>query len=240
MSQQIRRLISAVVLAPEAAAEAAAIAISRASGEPQREMAIAIEEAWWAMRAKGRGPYELQPYLIDGDPVMALTVYERTLLALSLRIRLGRDEIAQLLGLRAKAAARRVLLARRELARAAIAMTLLTNESRCPVLQARQAELQLLERKTALQIVTHAAECQVCVPYLRTVDRRIVEDYERAADDFAELPSAPSTAELQQLMADRRLPWWERLPAEKSLLKAAAVAGAVSSLALITALFWLR
>ena len=52
--------------------------------------------------------------------------------------------------------------ARRQLARAAIAMTMLTNDTRCPVTsQAQQTLGSTLKRSQAMNLVSHAAECSI-------------------------------------------------------------------------------
>ena len=93
----------------------------------------------------------------------------------------------------------------------------------------------MLDRQRALQIVTHAAECQICVPYMRTVDKRIIDDY-RTAPAMA-LPVLPplEPSELAQILSARRLGWRERLPSATTLMKWGAIAAAVSSALLLIA-----
>lgn len=233
MDEQVGRLVTAIVLAPESAAKAVALAKQRGEHQPGRSLALALEEAWWAMRESGRAPRELQPFLADGDPVMALTVRERSLVALSLRVGLPDAEAAKLLGLSERLYVRELRAARQQFARAAIAMSLLTNPTRCPVTAAQQEQGLVLDRRRALQLVTHAAECQVCVPIMRTVDRRIIDDYQSAPEIELELPAPRSESELRELLASRSLRLRERIPAPQVLLKWAAVAAAASSLLLI-------
>ena len=232
MDEQLSRLVTAIVLAPEAAASAVALAKQRSEHQPGQGLAIALEESWWAMREAGRAPRELQPFLADGDPVMSLTVRERSLLALSLRIGLADAEAAELLGLSPKLFARELRSARKQFARAAIAMALLTNPTRCPSTLSQQEKGMLLDRQRALQLVTHAAECQLCVPVMRTVDRRIIDDYRQAPDVELELPQRLSESELREVLAGRSLGLRERIPAPQVLLKWAAIAEAGSSMLL--------
>lgn len=224
-------LVASVVLDPEAAAET----FAAVEGRLIETLAGVIKECKITMQQRGRRPNELQPFLATGDPVMALTVNERVALALALRLRLLEPELVQILGKRAGAT---IKTARRELARAGIAMALLTNSARCPVMEKHQSEGEVLNRARALILVSHAAECQRCVEVMRVVDKQILEDYTQAPR--AAIAALDASADLAARPTDLDEGFLERLAGERNWLRYALVAGAASSVLLLIALVFIR
>jgi hypothetical protein len=157
-------------------------------------------------------------------------------------------QIASIVGMKNKEVVSLLKESRRQLARAAIAMTMLTNETRCPITTQSQQNFGAdLKRSQALFLVTHAAECQICVPVLRTVDRQIISDYINAAP--IGIPSAldNSVAQLsdaarEALVSRARLKSGWAQPDEnlsqdpKRLIKRAVLFGAISALCIIVGL----
>lgn len=239
MDQQIADLASAVILDPLGAARAAAdaevIADSVAATGLSR-LAIARAEIWRVQQQRDRAPHELQPFLPDSDPVLGLTVAERTALALSLRLGLSAADVATVIGVKLPRAERLIASARRELARTAIAIGLLTNSSRCPVLAKIRANNEVLDRSKALQLVTHAAECSMCVRVMRVVDQQIVDDYRNAPRaDLPAVEPGDASALVQRAQLQAGLP--PRAGRDINWLRMAFGFGAASSLLLLLALF---
>lgn len=237
-------LISSVVLDVEIASIATvdAISISQAtSASDDQSLSIARAEAWRQLRARNVFPHDIPIFEVFGDPVSALSPAERTLLALSLRLKVSDDRLGSIVGMKHKDAIATLKEARRQLARAAIAMTLMTNETRCPVTQTAQQTLgATLKRAQAMHLVTHAAECSICVPVLRTVDRQIVADYAQAAvaavpADLESRAESVDAATRETLVSRSNLksgwaPADENLSHDpRVLLKRAAFFGAVSA-----------
>lgn len=250
-SAQLFEFTSSIVLDVEIASIATvdAISISTDTGASESQaLSIARAEAWRQLRARNVFPHDVPLFAVDGDPVAALTPIERTVLALSLRLKIDEAEIASIVGLKRKETLSILKEARRQLARAAIAMTMLTNETRCPITtQSQQTFGSDIKRSQALFLVTHAAECQICVPVLRTVDRQIITDYINAAllgipasvDDGV---AALSDSEREKLVHRARLKSGWAQPDEnlsqdpKRLIKRAVILGAVSALCVIVGL----
>jgi len=241
---QIYELVSSIVLDREIASIASvdAISISEASeATVGQSLSIARAEAWRQLRARNVFPHDIPVFEVFGDPVAALSPAERTLLALSLRLKIEDENLATIVGMKRKDAISTLKEARRQLARSAIAMTLMTNETRCPVTQtAQQSVGATLKRSQALHLVSHAAECSICVPVLRTVDRQIVADYVQAR--AAEMPSdiasrlqqidqqALATLEKRAALKSGWAPPDQNLSQDpRALLKRAALLGVISA-----------
>ena len=186
---KIHELISNVVLDAEIAAIATAdskaiiesVAATDSSVSDLQKFSIARGEAWRQLRARGLFPHDIPKIVVPSDPVSALTIVERTVLSLALRFKIETTEIALIIGESPKATAAILKSARRELARTAIAMTALTNATRCPIMSQSATTMgYIISRGQAMNLVSHCAECSICVPVLRTVDRQIVDDYTSA------------------------------------------------------------
>lgn len=250
-SAQLFEFTSSIVLDVEIASIATvdAISISVDTGASDSQaLSIARAEAWRQLRARNVFPHDVPLFAVDGDPVAALTPIERTVLALSLRLKVDEAEIATIVGLKRKETAAVLKESRRQLARAAIAMTMLTNETRCPITtQSQQTFGADIKRSQALFLVTHAAECQICVPVLRTVDRQIITDYINAAAigipaSIDNAVAALSDADREKLVNRARLKAGWAQPDEnlsqdpKRMLKRAVAFGAVSALCVLLGL----
>ncbi|MEY4323658.1 MAG: hypothetical protein RL410_1439 [Actinomycetota bacterium] len=181
MSNQLYEFISSVVLDADIALIAAADAqlISGAtSATDLQALSIARGEAWRQLRARNVFSDEIPTIAIDGDPVSGLTVEERTVLALIARLNLSVHDAALVMSMKEKAVDGLLKTARRELARTGIAMTLMTNPSKCPVIAQFHSTLNgVMNRGSVMSLVSHSAECSICVPVLRTVDKQIVSQY---------------------------------------------------------------
>lgn len=250
-STQLYELVSSIVLDAEIASVATADAISISSASASTDvqaLSIARAEAWRQLRARGIFPLDVPLFAVDGDPVAALSPAERTVLVLSLRLKRTEDEIAEISGIQRKEVLTLLKEARRQLARAAIAMTMLTNDTRCPVTsQAQQTLGSTIKRSQALNLVTHAAECSICVPVLRTVDRQIITDYINAAPlsmpkTIDDLVASYSDAEHSHLLRRAALKTGWAPPDEnlnqdpRRLLKRAVLFGAMSAVFIIVGL----
>lgn len=235
MADSLEQLLTAVLLDPAVCAQTLAEQRQIAPGD----LKAAVAEAIAVMHERGRSQFELQPFLADGDPVMALTIAERIALALSVRLRKSDAEIAELTSRSEKAAHKLVRHARRELARAAIAMGLLTNPTRCPVMQQHLSEGTVLHRARALLLVSHAAECQICVEVMRKIDQQIVQDYAVAVVQLPPLESVDVDLVLARRAARPAISS-RRIPSTERLLRYAFWFGAVSSAMILLALFAFR
>jgi len=198
--RRIYELVSSIVLdsavADVATADAAVVA-EHSSAVGEQELSIARAEAWRQLRARNIFPHDIPAVAVPGDPVSALTVAERTVLALSVRFALPISDVAKILGDSERTTAAILKSARRELARSAIAMTLLTNATRCPVISQAERNLgERISRAQALNLVSHSAECSICVPVLRTVDKQIAADY-------ANVPIADVPTNIQEMIEQR-------------------------------------
>ncbi len=207
MSDQLYEFVSSVVLDEEIALTATsdAILISNAvSASELQALSIARGEAWRQLRARNVFADELPLVAIDGDPVSGLTVEERTALALVARLNLPIQDAAKVMSMKVKHVDGVLTTARRELARTGIAMTLLTNNSKCPVIAQFHSTLQgELNRGSIMSLVSHSAECSICVPVLRTVDKQIVAQYIAA-------PRVQASQELASLLQRDAQPLVER------------------------------
>lgn len=174
----------AIVLDPEITEQVIAdsVVIAGALDLPESEhLALVINESFRQMRARMQFEDDIPKVELTSDPVAGLSLLERSHLVLNLRRGLSIEEISLLLGIREKRAKRELKSARLHLARTAIALTLLTNPSRCPVVNQFQSALVAdVSRDQLFRVVSHSAECSICVEKLRVVDKQIVNDYVNA------------------------------------------------------------
>ena len=104
-STQVYELVSSIVLDAEIASVATADAISiatSASVSASQTLSIARAEAWRQLRARSIFPLDVPLFAVDGDPVAALSPAERTVLALSLRLKRSDEEVAEISGIQRK------------------------------------------------------------------------------------------------------------------------------------------
>lgn len=140
--------------------------------------AIARAEAWRQMRARNVFAFDIPAIPLDADPVQALTLMERSVLSLSLRQKLEVEEISHIVDETRKIVNRDLKEGRKNLARAAIALALMNNQTKCPVIVAAHQTLgSRLTRAQQMHLVTHAAECSICVNVLRVVDKQVIQDF---------------------------------------------------------------
>ena len=174
----------AIVLDPDITEQVIAdsVVIAEALDLPESEhLALVINESFRQMRARMQFEDDIPKVGLTSDPVAGLTLLERSHLVLNLRIGFNIEEISLLLGISEKRAKRELKSARLNLARTAIALTLLTNPSRCPVMNQFQAALMKdISRDQLFRVVSHSGECSICVEILRVVDKQIVNDYVNA------------------------------------------------------------
>ena len=181
MPQRYADVAWAIVLDPDITEQVIADSdvIAETLNLPESEhLKLVLNESFRQMRARFILEDDIPKVQKDSDPVAGLTVLERSHLVLSLRTGLSLEEISKTLGISEKRAKRELKSARLHLARSAIALTLLTNPSRCPITQQFQNALQSdISRDQLMNVVSHSAECSMCVEVLRVVDKQIVNDY---------------------------------------------------------------
>lgn len=168
-----------VVLDVEVSNQTAAesFAISEGLSDLQ-SFAIARAEAFRQMRARNVFAFDVPTIALDADPVQALTLMERAVLSLTLRQKFSEEEVCEILDDTRKIIRRDLKEGRKNLARAAIALTLMANPTKCPVVNAAHQTLgSRLTRAQQLHLVTHAAECSICVKVLRLVDKQVIQDF---------------------------------------------------------------
>jgi hypothetical protein len=181
MPQRYADVAWAIVLDPDITEQVIADSdvIAETLNLPESEhLKLVLNESFRQMRARFILEDDIPKVQKDSDPVAGLTVLGRSHLVLSLRTGLSLEEISKTLGISEKRAKRELKSARLHLARSAIALTLLTNPSRCPITQQFQGVLQSdISRDQLMNMVSHSAECSICVEVLRVVDKQIVNDY---------------------------------------------------------------
>jgi len=181
MPQRYADVAWAIVLDPDITEQVIAdsAVIAETLNLPESEhLKLVLNESFRQMRARFILEDDIPKVQKDSDPVAGLTVLERSHLVLNLRTGLSLEEISKTLGISEKRAKRELKSARLHLARTAIALTLLTNPSRCPITQQFQVALEGdISRDQLMNVVSHSAECSICVEVLRVVDKQIVNDY---------------------------------------------------------------
>ncbi len=154
-----------------------ALAISEGLSDLQT-FAIARAETLRQMRARNVFAFDIPSIALDADPVQALTLMERAVLSLSLRHKFAEEDVCEILDETRKIVRRDLKEGRRNLARAAIALTLMNNPSKCPVINSAHQTLGIrMTRAQQMHLVTHSAECSICVNVLRVVDKQVVQDF---------------------------------------------------------------
>jgi hypothetical protein len=196
----------AIVLDPDITEQVIAdsVVIAELLDLPESEhLALVINESFRQMRARMQFEDDIPKVGLTSDPVAGLSLLERSHLVLNLRTGLSIEEISSLLGIRVKRAKRELRSARLHLARTAIALTLLTNRSRCPVVNQFQAALVAdVSRDQLFRVVSHSAECSICVEVLRVVDKQIVNDYANA-DSYVLGSSFEETLRASRLQVEK-------------------------------------
>ena len=241
--------ITSVVLDLEVSSKTTSEALAISSGLPDLQvLAIARAESFRQLRARNVFAYDIPTISIDADPVQGLTLMERAVLSLSLRHKLNEKDISDVVDEKTRDVISTIKSARKNLARTAIALTLMNNNSKCPVIEAARKTLGTkLTRPQIMHLVTHSAECSICVNVLRVVDKQVIEDYINAAQlRFPNNLPKISEAEKEQLLkrADLKNGWPMKVgkfsASPKKLLRNAIFLGVVSSVLLIIGLVLLN
>lgn len=202
LNEEIFELISAIVLDDEVAtiATADALAIANATNSQRLPaLSIARAEAWRQQRARNVFPYDERLIQAGTDPVVSLSLIERTALALVGRLNLNNEDAAQVLGVRPKAFRKIFLKSKMALVRVATAISLVSTESRCPaVVSGKHRFGTAFDRRIAMHFVVHAGECSICVPVLREIDHNIFLQYQAADALRRQIEPSPNAASLVQ------------------------------------------
>ncbi|MEY3696897.1 MAG: hypothetical protein RJA41_547 [Actinomycetota bacterium] len=210
--------------------------------------AIARAEAWRQMRARNVFAFDIPAIPLDADPVQALTLMERSVLSLSLRQKLEVEEISQIVDETRKIVNRDLKEGRKNLARAAIALALMNNQTKCPVIVAAHQTLgSRLTRAQQMHLVTHAAECSICVNVLRVVDKQVIQDFINAPVlKYPNNLSKISDSEKERLIKRAELKdgwppsYGKYFENPRVSLKSATIFGAASSALIALGLYLLR
>lgn len=223
------------------------LAISQGLSDLQG-LAIARAESFRQLRARNVFAFDIPTISIDADPVQGLTLMERAVLSLSVRQKLGDKEISDVVDENLRDVVSTIKTARKNLARTAIALTLMNNQSKCPVIEAAHKTLgTTLTRAQIMHLVTHSAECSICVNVLRVVDKQVIEDYINAAqlkypNDLPEISEEEKAKLISR--ADLKDGWPMKVgkfaTSPKKLLRNAIFLGVVSSALLIVGLVLLN
>jgi hypothetical protein len=207
-ASDIAELVGAVVL-DDAIAEvttAEAVAIATATNATRLQaISIARGESWRQLRARNIFPYDLRLVQAGTDPVSALTVIERTALALVGRLQLEVADAAFLFGVKPKQFERIFHKAKVQLIRATTAITLISGDSRCPaVVSGKHRFGTAMDRRKSMHFVAHAGECSICVPVLREIDHTIWDVYQ-AAEKMSYQPASAESADVAKIVARAKL-----------------------------------
>lgn len=146
--------------------------------EPLVALAHARAETWRQLRARNIHPDTAPDVRIDAEPLAALTPSERTALYLLTRRGLEAHDAGFIMDLSAKEVRRLRRSASVSFVRAVTSLALAMDLTPCPVrdgIAARGAGM--LSRKEITSLTMHAAECSICVEWLRRADRTALEGY---------------------------------------------------------------
>ena len=135
-------------------------------------------ETWRQLRARNIHPDTAPDVRIDAEPLAALTPSERTALYLLTRRGMQPHDAAFVMDRSVKEVRRLRRSASVSFVRAVTALALAMDLTPCPVrdgIAARGAGM--LSRKEITSLTMHAAECSICVEWLRRADRTALEGY---------------------------------------------------------------
>ena len=187
-------------------------------------------EAWRQLRARGLHA-ETEPIVqIDADPLEALSPMERTVLYLSMRREFRHEDIAYITDLSVKQVKRMRKRAVVSFVRAVTSLALAMDLTPCPIRDRIAAQgAGMLTRKDIDALTMHAAECSICVEWLRRADASAVSNYQvLATPDSTQVEAVLASLEgiapaerdrivkrAGRLRTDGRPPraeWWDRDP----------------------------
>jgi hypothetical protein len=171
--------ITSVVLDVEVSNKVTSESLAISNGLTDLQIfAVARAECYRQMRARNVFAFDIPTIALDADPVQALTLTERAVLSLSLRQKLDVEDVSHIVDEPRRIVNRDLKEGRKNLARAAIALALMNNKTKCPVIVAAHQTLgSRLTRAQQMHLVTHAAECSICVNVLRVVDKQVIQDF---------------------------------------------------------------
>lgn len=228
-----------VTLDPEISAVSIRDALVVAQSRPQPAPATiesfvllshARAEAWRQLRARGLHADAEPTVQIDADPLEALSPMERTVLYLSMRREFRYEDIAYITDLSVKQVKKMRKRAAVSFIRAVTSLALAMDLTPCPIRDRIAAQgAGMLTRRDIDALTLHAAECQICVDWLRRADEHAVKGYTfLAAPDSTQVDAVLASlghlddAERERIIkragrlrSDGRPPraeWWDRDP----------------------------
>lgn len=212
-------------------------------------------EAWRQLRARGLHADTEPTVQIDADPLAALSPMERTVLYLSMRRDFRYEDIAYITDLSVKDVKKMRKRAAVSFIRAVTSLALAMDLTPCPIRDQIAAQgAGMLTRKDIDALTLHAAECSICVEWLRRADENAVKGYAfLAAPDSQQVEAVLASIghvsdeererivkRAGRLRSDGRPPraeWWDRNP--KRLIKRSIGFGIASVVLLLGGLLLL-
>lgn len=153
-----------------------------ATAAPTVEPLVALShvraETWRQLRARNIHPDTAPDVRIDAEPLAALTPSERTALYLLTRRGMAPHDAAFIMDRSAKEVRKLRRTASVSFVRAVTALALAMDLTPCPIrdgIAARGAGM--LSRKEITALTMHAAECSICVEWLRRADTTALDGY---------------------------------------------------------------
>lgn len=168
---------------------------SAATVEPLVVLAHARAEVWRQLRARGVHADSAPDVRFDAEPLASLTPAERTALYLVGRRRLPLADVGFVMDVSTREARRLHRLAAVALVRSVTALALAMDLTPCIIrdeLAARGAGM--LSRRDIDALTMHAAECAICVDWLRKADQLAIDGYGTL--------TAPSDREVDVVLAN--------------------------------------
>ena len=209
-------------------------------------------EAWRQLRARGLHADTTPTVQFDADPLEALSPLERTVLYLSLRREFRYEDIAYITDLSVRQVKKMRKRALVSFVRAVTSLALAMDLTPCPVRDQIAAQgAGMLSRRDIDALTLHAAECSICVDWLRRADETAVKGYSvLATPDSSQIDAVLASlvrvgaAERERIVsragrlrADGRPPraeWWDRDP--RGFVRRAITMGIVSVALLLAGL----
>ena len=209
-------------------------------------------EAWRQLRARGLHAETEPTVQIDADPLEALSPLERTVLYLSMRRDFRYEDIAYITDLSVKQVKKMRKRAAVSFIRAVTSLALAMDLTPCPIRDQIAAQgAGMLTRKDIDALTMHAAECSICVEWLRRADEHAVKGYAfLAAPDGSQVEAVLASLghvsdeerkrivkRAGRLRTDGRPPraeWWDRDP--RKIVKASIGFGVASAALLLVGL----
>ncbi len=149
-----------------------------ATVEPLVMLAHARAEVWRQLRARGIHADTAPDVRVDAEPLASLTPAERTALYLVGRRRMCLEDAGFIMDVSPREARRLYRTASVALVRAVTALALAMDLTPCIIrdeIAARGAGM--LSRRDIDALTMHAAECSICVEWLRKADHQAMDGY---------------------------------------------------------------